>query len=456
MSTGTATAAGSDAAALGLLEGCSPASDWFQSERVAARERFLELGVPGPHVEAWRQTPTGVITGTDWSPAESAGVLDPAWRAALGLDGWAGPQIVFCDGRLIPEWSQLDALPDGLTLLPLGETLAVNRSALEPVLGRLADWRHDAFTALNTAAFTGGVFCHVAPGARIESPVRACFLSTSTSSSTSPTSPPGGEDARHHHGRVLLQLDERAALSWVEVHARVAGTAPVFATHVTEAAVGPAAQLEHVTWQAPGDGGRLVSVMQAGAERDARLALRSFTVAPGSAWVRNDVRVRFDAPGAEADLDGCWIADDTALVDYHTAVRHSAENTTSRQLYKGVQGGASRGVFEGHVLIQPGAQHTGATQSNRNLLLSDAARVHTKPLLEIYADDVQCAHGAAIGQLDADALFYLRQRGIGLDQARALLAEAFIGEVAGRIVDAGTAEWIGARLLAALPAGGGA
>jgi Fe-S cluster assembly protein SufD len=300
----------------------------------------------------------------------------------------------------------------------------VNRQALEPVLGRLAEWKHHAFAALNTAVFSDGAYCHVARGARIEAPVRAVFLSA------------GAAGAAQHHGRVLLQLDAGASLQWVEVHAQAPGAAaPVFTTHVTEAAVGPAAALE------------------GGAERDARIAVRGFTHAPGGAWVRNDVRVRFDAPGAEADLDGCWVADGEGLVDYHTAVTHAAEHTASRQLYKGVQGGASRGVFEGHVLIRPGAQQTTATQSNRNLLLSDDARVHTKPLLEIYADDVQCAHGAAIGQLDADALFYLRQRGIALDAARRMLAEAFVAEVTGRIADAALAEWVGARLLQALPVG---
>jgi Fe-S cluster assembly protein SufD len=219
------------------------------------------------------------------------------------------------------------------------------------------------------------------------------------------------------------------------------GAAPAFTNAVTELHVGPGAQLEYVLLQREGDAAFHVSSCAALLERDARLATHAVTL--GGRLVRNDLCVTLAGEGAEAVLNGLFLGSGERLVDNHSLVDHAVPRGTSRQLYKGVLADRSRGVFRGRVLVRPGAQHTDARQSNPNLLLSEGAEIDSKPQLEIFADDVKCSHGSAIGQSDENALFYLRARGLDEGAARALLVRGFAAEVLGALPEPALAEALG-------------
>jgi Fe-S cluster assembly protein SufD len=235
----------------------------------------------------------------------------------------------------------------------------------------------------------------------------------------------------------------------VQDHVSLGGGAAL-TNAVTELHVGPGAHLEHVLLQREGGAAFHVSNTAAQLERDARLA--THVVSLGGRLVRNDLTVTLAGEGAEARLSGLFLVGGERLVDNHTFVDHAVPHGTSRQLYKGVLGGRSRGVFRGRVLVRPDAQHTDAKQSNPNLLLSDGAEIDGKPQLEIHADDVKCSHGSAIGRVDESALFYLRARGIDEAAARALLVRGFAAEVLAALPEPSLAEALGDAFAALLEA----
>jgi Fe-S cluster assembly protein SufD len=259
---------------------------------------------------------------------------------------------------------------------------------------------------------------------------------------------PGSEPAEHHGG-LQYAVPAGTVARVFEVHVSFEAVVPTFSTHVSRLAIGDGARVEHIVWQQLGPKSHHVAITQAELGRDARLTCHGFT--DGGALTRNEVRVRFAAPGGEADLHGLMLGRGTDLVDYHTLVEHATTDSASRQTYKGILADRAKAVFEGQVRIRPGAQRTNATQSVKHLLLSDGALAHAKPVLEILADDVKCAHGAAIGQLDEAALFYLRSRGVPFADARRLLVEAVADDLIGRVGDASVREWLGPRVRAALP-----
>jgi len=411
----------------------APADDAAKGARTAAFAKFKELGgLPSPRDESWRQTPITSITRGEFvlaSAAPSQGSKDGDAGAAAPVDGsrYAIEGAAVLCATNGGEFVTSGALPEAATVSGDGWAAALPDTA-------------GAFTLLNAAFAAAPLSLQVAAGAVIEQPIHLIHV----------ISP--GANASEFHSRLRIEVGAGAQCTIVESHLVSSGDTPSFTNHVTELIAGDNAQVEHTTWQHGTPVSNQIGLIDADLGRDAKVALHGF--AHAGQVTRNDVQVRFAAPGAEADMNGLYLGGDDGLADFHTRVDHIATGTTSRQLYKGVLSGSARGVFEGHVIIQPGAQVTTATQSNRNLLLSDDAQVHTKPLLEIYADDVQCAHGAAIGQMDEDALFYLRQRGIAAADARHMLAEAFIGEVTAKVRHAAVAAWVGAQLASAHPGEG--
>jgi Fe-S cluster assembly protein SufD len=254
---------------------------------------------------------------------------------------------------------------------------------------------------------------HVAAGKQAP-PVRIVFLTSGT--------------AVESHARVLAVVEDGAQADVIEVHAGEGGG---FTNVVTEIVAGPGAHVGHLKLQRLPAEALHIARTSATLARDARFT--SVGLAFGAALARNEVAVRFTAPGGECTLDGLWLGDRNQHLDQQTYVDHAQPHCSSRQLYKGVLGGTARGVFYGRVLVRQEAQQTSAHQTNRNLLLSETALVDTKPQLEIFADDVQCTHGATIGRLDPDAMFYLRSRGLPVPEAQDLLLQAFAYEILERV-----------------------
>jgi Fe-S cluster assembly protein SufD len=280
------------------------------------------------------------------------------------------------------------------------------------LLGAVADDKARALTALNSALFADGVLIEVAPGAEIEQPIHLLFARAVADG-----------PASAQHPRVLIDAGEGSSLTVIEQWL----PGGVFSNGVTEVRVARGAQVQHVRLDHGNAGTYDLAELAVRQEADSRFA--SWSLALGDGLSRLDLRVELAGEGAHCDLLGLYLGRDRAHPDHHTHVDHAAPRTTSREVYKGILDGRSRGVFHGRIHVRPDAQQIDAQQTNRNLLLSDAAGINTKPQLEIHADDVKCSHGATIGQLDPDSLFYLRARGIPEAEARALLALGFAREV---------------------------
>ena len=416
---------------------------WLQALRRTAYERFETLGFPAVRDEAWRHTDVariarGAFTAPDLMIPAAAAELAARWT--LDLDG---PRLVFVNGRFATHLSAAGPLPPGVVVGSLGAALGTHAPWLEAHYGRVAAPELQAFTALGTALALDGAVVYVPPGVILTEPVRVLFLSCGAAGTAMET-----------HTRLLVVAGEAAQVDVVEVHA---GEGPGFSNVVSELVLAAGAQVGHTKVQSlPLEALHTARTCDA-LGRDARC--RSWSFAFGAALARNEFEVAFEAPGGDCALDGLWIGSGTQLLDNQTFVDHAHPHCTSRQLYKGILVDAARGVFNGRVLVRPNAQQTSAHQTNRNLLLSENALVDTKPQLEIFADDVQCTHGATIGRLDDESLFYLRSRGIGVPEAQALLVRAFAHEVVSRVrpegLRAGIERVLSARLpvvTAALPA----
>jgi Fe-S cluster assembly protein SufD len=330
-----------------------------------------------------------------------------------------GPKLVFVDGRLAPELSALRGRDEGVTVKLLSQAVLEDTEALEAVLGQRARSEAHPFIALNAALLEEGVFVKVWPGAVAPSPVQLVFLASGESAAPVLSSP-----------RIVVVAGANSEAALVEVYAGVDGGAS-FTNAVTEVVLGENAAFRHYKLQAePTEAFHLAS-LHAEQGRDSRLASHAFAL--GGALARNEVRSVFAGEGGECVLNGLYVGGGTQHLDNRTDLDHAVPRCTSRELYKGVLDGKARGTFHGRVLVRQDAQHTDASQTNRNLLLSEGALVDTRPQLEILADDVKCAHGAAVGRLDEQALFYLRARGISRTEAERLLTYAFASEVVGAV-----------------------
>jgi Fe-S cluster assembly protein SufD len=398
---------------------------WLSTARAAALASFRADGFPSRHDEDWRFTSLDPIERAMYArppvaPADGAAQL-AAEHAAMGVV--SGPRLVFLNGRWAPELSSTAGLPSGARLTGLRDAFAGSASLLETHLGREALVDKRPFAALNSALWEDGACLHLAAGTVVPEPIVLVFL----------TSP--GVDALTSP-RVLIVADKGSQATIVECYGPLAveGRAPeggYFTNAVTELILGEGAIVDHVKLQLESLDAFHLATTTARLARNSRYVSRS--VSAGGALVRNDLVAVLDGEGAECTLDGIFLASGAQHIDNHTTIDHAKPHGTSRETYKGILGGRARGVFDGKIIVRADAQKTDSRQVNRNLLLSDAALINTKPQLEIYADDVKCAHAATIGRLDEASLFYLRSRGIGYEQARALLIEAFAGEVVGRM-----------------------
>jgi Fe-S cluster assembly protein SufD len=394
------------------------------SLRKAALGAFEVSGVPTRRDEEWRYTNLAELLAVDWENAAAGSPkLSPEAVEAAASPVFACGLLVFADGHAVPGLSTLRAPEVELTPLP-----EVRQSGKLGRLGSLVDVKRQPFAALATALLDDGVSIRIPAGTRLEQPIHLVFVSRA------------GETPRVAHPRVFVEAGRGSHAVIVQDHVSL-GEGPAFTNAVTELHVGPGAELGYVSLQRENDSTFHVSTCAAELERDARL--HSHVVTLGGRLVRNDLSVTLAGEGAEATLNGLFLATGDRLVDNHGRVDHAVPHGTSHQLYKGVLADQARGVFRGRVLVRPDAQHTDARQSNPNLLLSDGAEIDSKPQLEIYADDVKCSHGSAIGRVDEEALFYLQARGIDAAEARTLLVRGFAAEVLATLPEPALAETLG-------------
>jgi Fe-S cluster assembly protein SufD len=394
---------------------------WSDALGRAALARFLDSGFPTTREEEWRYTnvaafasmPFGLPVRHELSGEErqSLMALAPAFA-----DDFEDRRMVFVNGRFAPALSHLGRPAPGLRLSSLAGSLSADAAALEPVLNRAAG--ESGFRVLNTAFLGDGAFIRLDDGAVVKEPIHLVHIAVGDGS-------PSATVLRHV---VLAGAGSRATL--VETHLGL-GSQACLTSVVAQAVLGESSRLELHRLQQEGLSSLHVGEWLVRQERDSEF--RSLSVALGAAVSRHDIFAELAGEGARCTLDGLYLGFGRQVVDNHTFVDHAVPRCTSSEDYKGILDGSARGVFAGRVLVRQSAVHTDARQSNRSLLLTEEAESDTKPQLEIYADDVKCSHGAAVGQLDPDALFYLRSRGLNQGEARAMLTLAFAGELLGRV-----------------------
>jgi len=411
---------------------------WLDEIRRAAMESFAEKGFPTTRQEEWRNTNVAPIAAVPFQPAGEAPTGSAESMAErisrLPLADLGCPRLVFINGRFSKQLSTLEALPKGMKVGSLAEALASDGKTLEGHLGRYAtDYSEHAFVALNTAFLEDGAFLEIPKGVVLENPIYLLYVSL----------PSGLPTVSYPRNLIIAGRESQATI--VEGYLGPEA-APLFSTSgagssapqgvyftnaVSEIAVGEGAVLEYHRIQQESDTAFHFGRLQFHQERSSNLTTHS--IATGGALVREEVKAVLDGEGAEATLNGLYVVTGRQHIDNQTTLDHAQPHCSSREVYKGVLDGESSAVFNGKIIVRKDAQKTDSKQSNKNLLLSEKAIIDTKPALEIYADDVKCTHGATIGQIDAEAIFYLRSRGIGGQEARDLLTYAFANDVLERI-----------------------
>lgn len=393
---------------------------WLEARRDAAFESFRKRGIPTTKSEAWRATSLLPLTKTrfETAPALSDAALTPEQFERLTFEPWDCTHLVFLNGRFAPGLSRIGRLPDGVRLSSLAEAATADRGHVEPHLGRLADGRERALTDLNTALMDDGLFLHVPRGTLVPEPIHVLFVARSEGAPSM------------SHPRNLIVVEDGAQASVIESYAGLEGGV-TFTNAVTEIVTGDNAVLQHVRLERERPEAIHIGQVEASLGRSAALSQQAVSL--GGGLVRQDIAAILEGEGADCTLDGLYVLAGTQHCDSHTIVDHARPRGTSRQLYKGVLDGHARGIFDGTVVVRPDAQKTDARQVNRNLLLSEDALADSKPTLQIHADDVKCSHAATIGQIEEEALFYLRSRALSEETARSLLIRAFIADVLGRI-----------------------
>ncbi|MEO6419288.1 MAG: Fe-S cluster assembly protein SufD [Polyangiaceae bacterium] len=386
---------------------------WLRELRSDAMARFAALGFPSRKSEAWKYTRIEPIVKTrfDIASLEELGLAED--HVLDGVPDIPGTRLVVANGRFAPHLSRRSS--DDVVATGIFE--ALDHPKLRAHFGRHAPFEAQSFTALNTALTEGGAFVFVGPGVIAREPIHLVSLEIA-------------EDVPlFSHPRNVIVVGEGSHVTIVESYLGLRGV--TFGNAVTELVVGPGATVDHYTFARTGDAAFHIGTLQVSLERGSEFS--SHAVAIGGAILRSSIHVDFEGEDARCSLDGLYVASRRQHVDHRTEVDHAKPRCTSRELYKGIVDDSGRAVFNGRVIVRPNAQKTDATQKNQNLILSDRAVVDTKPQLEIFADDVKCAHGAAVGQLDEDALFYLRSRGIAANDARRILVRAFADEVLARM-----------------------
>jgi Fe-S cluster assembly protein SufD len=390
-------------------------TDWLHSVRQSAISNFRQTGFPTLRHENWKYTDVRPILKRNFVQADpqTAG-FDPGYINSIRFAEMECHDVVFTNGSYAGEFNSVKDLPAGALVQSLAEALIRNTDKVKECLGQFGQEEENGFAVLNTAFLTNGMLLYVPDDTVVEMPVNLMYLA--------------GDQSQPHvsHLRNLVILGRNARLTLIENYVGKDGSEYLTNT-VTNIVAGQGAILEHYKLQQESMKAFHIGNLRTYQQRDSRIESHSFSL--GGALVRNDINSSLAEEGAEIMLNGLYIANGKQHVDNHTWINHLKPRTVSRENYRGVLDGHARGVFNGKVVVHKHAQKTDARQSNANLLLSDHAEIDTKPELEIYADDVKCSHGATIGQLDENMLFYLRTRAIDAATAKSLLTFAFADEV---------------------------
>jgi Fe-S cluster assembly protein SufD len=404
----------------GLLDG----PPWLREERRGALARFAAQGLPSTRDEEWKYTSIAPIMATPFDlVADATGeVLAEDVVAPFLIEAPSWNRLVFVNGRYVAKLSAIGPLPPGGRAGSLAEALFTAAEWIRPHLAAaVGDERASGFGALNAAFWTDGAIVRLPQGTRLDEPLQLLFVGAA----------PETPRSQHHRNLIVLERDSRAVI----VESYVGPEADAYLTNaLTDVVLGPGASLEHQRIVLESRRAFHMGRTRVRQDRGSRLA--SCSLMFGGRLVRHEVDAHLGAEGIDCRLGSLFVIGADQHADIHTVVDHAQPRATSRQLHKGVLDGHARGVFSGRVIVRPGADGTDAHQTNKNLLLSDGVEVDSKPRLEIFADDVKCGHGAADGQLAADAVFYLKSRGLDEAAARTLLTRGFANEVLG---------WIGAE-----------
>ena len=399
---------------------------WLRELRERAFARFCEAGFPTTHDEDWRFTNVSAIARTEFALASGKTLPSQAEIQPFTVFG-AACQLVFVDGRFSRELSSFGTLPKGVSVAGLAEQVGQDPAALEPHLGRYLNIERDAFSALNTAFAEDGAYVHVPRGVVLEAPIALLFVATAS------------DQPLMTHPRNLIVIESEAQATVVEDYVSL-GESIAFCNTATELVAGDNAVVSHYMLEREHRAAFNISTLRIQQGRSANVS--SHSVLLGGGLVRNNVHPVLAGEGAECLINGLFIGSGRQHLDNYMLVEHASPHCASRQFYNGILDDHAHGVFHGRIIVHKDAQKTDAKQTNRNLLLSDDARIDTKPQLEIYADDVKCTHGATIGQIEENALFYLRSRGIDEISARKLLLLAFANECLDRMAASPAREYV--------------
>jgi len=397
------------------LQRCADEPRWLEERRASALASFTAAGFPTRKQEGWRYTSLDkLLTKTFATPREPVYRISQKSISALRTTDVGALRLVFCDGHLVEPLSDINNLPDGIVISRLRDRLASPSKQVAEQLGRLFANDNEAFDYINTTLAEDGLWLEVEANVSLDRPIEVIHISQQrdTGLLLAP--------------RNLVIMHAGAQATLIEHYSSLPGSND-FTNSVMEISLGADAKLEHYRLQNEGMQTfhkSKLNIRQAGNSR-----YRGIAVNLGASWARTDYRVRLEGEQASCGLNGLYITTDQQLSDFHLDVDHAVPGCHSDEHFKGILLGASRAVFDGRVRVAPDAQKTEAHLKNDNLLLSRKAEIDTKPLLEIFADDVQCSHGTTVGQLDDEQLFYLRSRGIDEQRARSMLCHGFAREV---------------------------
>ena len=393
---------------------------WLAPVRKAGLARYTELGLPTLRDEDWRFTNVAPIAKLPFKPVIEP-AIDGVTAGALKQLAFAelpGTKLVFVNGHYAAALSHTAKLPTGIKVSNLAAALASEPTLLEKHLGRYAQSADNGFAALNQAFFVDGGFVYVPAGKTLEEPIQFIYVST------------GKQNGAAIHPRNLVIAEANSQVTILESYVSLGGSG-YFTNAVTELVAGDNARLEFVKFQDEAQDAFHIAGFHGEFGRTSNVNVHSFAL--GAKLSRNNIRTKLAGEGLECILNGLYLTRGEQLADHHMIVEHAQPHCASHEYFNGILDDKSKGVFHGRIYVHPIAQKTDAKQTNKNLLLSDDASADTKPQLEIYADDVKCTHGATIGQLNEESIFYLRSRGIGPETARRMLIHAFAGEIIERI-----------------------
>lgn len=384
---------------------------WLAGLRRQALDRFMTEGWPTTKVDAWRHTSLSPLAAAAFSDGAAQPVADQV--AALKA-GESGHWLVFVDGAFDASLSDVGALPGGATVLPLSQALADHADAVEASYGQAGEGH--STSALNLALASDGAFIKLASGTVVDQPIHLVCVAASPQAA--------------HFLRHLIQADAASQATVVEHYIGIPGAAN-FRHAATRLRLDRDARITHLKLQQESAQAWHLGEIDAVQSRGSYFA--SHSVSLGARLARHDIATHFADERCETLFNGLYYVDQRRQVDHHTLIGHEKPRCVSQENYRGILADTSHGVFSGRILVAPGADGTDAVQRNDSLLLSRLAKSDSRPELEIYADDVKCAHGATVGQIDADSLFYLRSRGLDEAHARDILTYAFAAASVARI-----------------------